>query len=129
VHALGRPEDRIHGASLNALGAADAFRFPNDGHEGRRLGGVEGSPFPSKQGSQSRHAGLTTGGAKRMGGAAKEGFGVRAAAAVATLAALGLGQGGVEERNPSFPLRRFETLFLPAEMQPQGEGKGERGQD
>src|SRR5690606_25869290 len=99
MHALGCAEDGIHRAGLDALGAADAFGFPNKGHPAWLLAtivGVQRQRLAVQQ-SRQRVDGVTTAGRTMIDGLARgNALGVGMAAGMSALTTLGLWQQRVD---------------------------------
>ena len=99
VHDFRRTQDRIDRAGLNALSAADAFRFSDVGDQRLFLGtvlGIEWFGFDIKQVGQRLDGVLAARGTFVNRIAVSNSFGIGAAAWVTALAALCLGQYGID---------------------------------
>ena len=130
MHLLGGAKDGVHRAGLDAEGAADAGLFVDHRHHlglfhpvllAQRLG------VPAQQVGQGQDHRLAAGRAlvdvRLLVG---DGLGVGAAAGIAALAALGLGQDGVDLVHHRVALH-LETDGGIAQQQ--AEGDGDEGQD
>ena len=99
MHDLRCPQDGVNRAGLNALGAANALRLANPGHDGllfRAVLSVERLGLNIQQVSQRLNGLFTAGGALVNGIAVGDGFRIGATAGIAALATLGLGEQGID---------------------------------
>ncbi len=131
MHLLGRPENGIHRAGLDAQGTADAVRLINEGHHGWFLFtafGVKRLGFPAQQVSQRLNNLLSPGRASiDISFPGGDGFSVRAATGIATLTALGLWQEIVDliDNRITFHLEAYRRV---TQQQPENECQQSKGQ-
>ena len=95
MHGTGSPDDGVHRAGLNALGAADAVGFVNVGHLAHRFDdgfAAQGLRLDVEQFGQLQHHLLATRRAFVDHLTVGDRFGIRTTAGVAALATLALWQ-------------------------------------
>lgn len=121
MHLLGRAENRIHWAGLDAQGAADADVLVDDGDGLFLFLFFQGCRLAIEQIGQGLHRGLPTGRAAvdvRLAGGDRLGIG--AAAGIGALAALGLREQGID-------LVHYRVLFDAKALCGKAEDQPERG--
>jgi hypothetical protein len=98
MHVLGGTQNGIHGTGLDAFGAADTLVFADNSHPPGLFNpvfGIQGLRLHIQQVRQGLDGRFTTGRAFVDRTTFGDGFGVGPASGVAALAALGLGQQGI----------------------------------